>query len=112
MTFEEEGKRLRALDKTIRAVTKAYSSIHAPTDGVRAIRFLNSNEKFDGVKPEDLDQLHIKTRRFRGNSKVATALKNQVFKEFIPENGQLENPLLIMVLTDGAVCNLPSESTQ
>ncbi|RYP39595.1 hypothetical protein DL767_002143 [Monosporascus sp. MG133] len=115
MIFEEEGKRIDALAKTVKAIVKTYSSLHSSTDGegVRAIRFLNGKKKMDHVVPEHLASTvnphPIKRHRFEGGTKLGTALKKKVLEVFVPgiDNEQdgplLYNPLLIVVITDGEV---------
>lgn len=114
MKFEEAGKRRETLDKVVKAVIKMYISVrdddtpttngqNATSKGALAIRFLNSKDKFDNVVPDDLPRLNLLHRKYDGNSKIGTGLKKKVAAHFIPEDGDLKNPLLIMVLTDGAI---------
>ncbi|KAI0388797.1 ankyrin repeat-containing domain protein [Xylariaceae sp. FL0594] len=85
MTFEEMGHRTKAMEKTLKAIVKIYSSLHAPTEGVRAVRFLNSKKRLDNL---------------------GRALRKKILEEFAEDFGdRLANPLLVVVITDGAIEN-------
>lgn len=114
MKFDEAGKRLETLEKVVKAVIKMYTSVRCEdtvttdnqsgtSNGVLAIRFINSNSKFNNVVPGDFDKLKLLSRNFSGSTKIGTALKKKIVAQFVPEDGELKNPLLIMFITDGAV---------
>lgn len=121
MEFEESGKRITALKTVLTLISEIYEAVSDPTDarGIHAIRFLNGNSG-GGKKGQEfptLTDIHktIDEHEFEGLTRIGTGLMRNILKPLVfnetKKNGKtvrtlnkdLKRPLLIMVVTDGAV---------
>ncbi|OQE27890.1 hypothetical protein PENFLA_c005G10787 [Penicillium flavigenum] len=96
------------VERMARAITEAV-----PEEGPSVhLRFINKNDKFDNVKPEDLASKMNFTPD--GSTQLGTALKAKVLNDFLygPVNSGkvLERPLLILTITDGCPNQEPTET--
>ena len=113
MEFEQKGKRKNALKEVLHFLADLYGAVSDGMRGIKAIRFLN------GV--DDLNADHLRRKgeinkvidghEFEGLTRIGTGLMQKVLEPFVftDEPGiprklrQMERPLLIMIITDGAV---------
>ena len=104
MIHEESGKRKRALIQFVDHITKICSM--ANESGILAIRFMNSRggkKNWTGSLQEYLDQ-----HSYGGMARIGTALKRRILDKFAIGNPNQSKPLLVLIVTDGAVC-LPTK---
>ena len=119
MEFVESGKRKEALMDVLHFLARLYGAVSKDMRGIRAIRFLNGGDHLnaDNLNKEDIENV-IKAHRFKGLTRIGAGLMREILKPFVfaddpswvkgtPKLRQLERPLLIMVITDGAVTFSP-----
>jgi len=119
MEFEESGRRKVGIKRVLSAITEVYGAVSGKMRGVRAIRFLNGNHDLRAGNiqtREQIDEL-IDNHVFEGLKRLGTGLMQKILKPFVFDETvkwdkaskqprklkKLERPLLIMVITDGAV---------
>ena len=116
MQFEENGKRKEAVKHVLEIIAEVYGAVYGKKRGIRAIRFLNGSDdlKADNIQTrEEIDEL-IDNHVFEGLTRIGTGLMQKILKPFVFNDtvkwdkqprkpGKLERPLLILVITDGAV---------
>ena len=122
MEFVEGGKRKTALKDVLHFLACLYGTVTGR--GIKAIRFLNdrSHHKKDRILEEkDVHDL-INSHKFEGLTRIGAGLMRHILKPFVFEDDPswvpgtpkklraMERPLLIMVITDGAV-TFPSPSS-
>jgi len=103
MAYEEEGARVKILIQFIDHITEICSM--ANESGILAIRFINNfrdKNNWTGELKGHLDQ-HI----FGGTTKIGTELHKQILRPFAIGNPNQRKPLLVLIVTDGAVCFSP-----
>ena len=107
MIFEENGARKEILIKFVDHITEIYSM--ANESGILAMRFLNDSggkKSWTGKSQEYLDR-----HTFNGVTKIGTELKKKILDQFVIGNRNQSKPLLVLIVTDGAVCLSPNIST-
>ena len=119
MEFEESGKRKDAIKHVLKIIADIYGAVSNKKRGIWAIRFLNGSDDLqaDNIKTrEQIDEL-IDNHSFEGLTRIGTSLMQKILKRFVFDDTvkwdkaskqprklkKLERPLLIMVITDGAV---------
>ncbi|RPB26493.1 hypothetical protein L211DRAFT_680755 [Terfezia boudieri ATCC MYA-4762] len=119
MEFEEAGKRKVAVKNVLAFIADIYGAVSDKKRGISAIRFLNGNDDLDAdniMTAAEIDKV-IDNHEFEGLTRIGTGLMQKILKPFVfdqtvPWNKksgearklkQLGRPLLIMVITDGAV---------
>ncbi|RPB26488.1 hypothetical protein L211DRAFT_680078 [Terfezia boudieri ATCC MYA-4762] len=119
MEFEEYGKRKVAVKNVLAFIADIYGAVSDMKRGIRAIRFLNGKDDLDAdniMTAAEIDKV-IDNHEFQGLTRIGTGLMQRILKPFVfdqtvPWNKksgearklkQLGRPLLIMVITDGAV---------
>jgi len=106
MIYEEKGARKKTLIQFIDHITEICSM--ANESGILAIRFMNSyrgKNNWTGKLTDYLDR-HC----YGGPSRIGTALKERILDRFVIENPNQRKPLLVLIVTDGAVCLSPNTS--
>jgi len=118
MEFEESGKRKEALKDVLDFLARMYGAVSGGQRGIRAIRFLNGSDEddqqADNLKERDEIDRVINEHVFEGVTRIGTGLMQKILKPFvfseerwvkgtIRKLQQMERPLLVMVITDGAV---------
>ena len=120
MEFEEAGKRKVAVKSVLSFIADIYGAVSDKKRGIRAIRFLNGNDDLEAdniMTAEEIDKV-IDNHEFEGLTRIGTGLMQKILKPFVFDDTvkwekksgearklkQLGRPLLIMVITDGAVC--------
>jgi len=119
MEFEEAGRRKVAVKSVLSFIADIYGAVSEKKRGIRAIRFLNGNDDLEADNIRTVDQINevIDNHEFEGLTRIGTGLMQKILKPFVFDETvkwsktsgearklkQLERPLLIMVITDGAV---------
>lgn len=100
MSFEEGGTRIKTLKKVLNIINSIYKHAAEPDTGIRAIRFINNNDDEDNFRgdPSEIIDNHY----FGGTTKIGTELHKKILKPLVLGK-PMKKPLLIMVITDGAV---------
>ncbi|KAI5304716.1 hypothetical protein KEM56_006067 [Ascosphaera pollenicola] len=101
MSFEEGGERLQDLQLILGRV--AFAASLFDDDGIQ-VRFMNSDQRADGLRTEQQAQQLVSTHRFRGLTPLGTNLKSKVIDDLVlPKlrSGNLRKPVLIVTITDG-----------
>lgn len=122
MVFEQGGERKKALKKVLHFLADLYGAVSDDMRGIKAIRFLNGTDDLcaDHLRSNDeIDQV-IDGHVFEGLTCIGAGLMRKILKPFVFDPSpvskkprtlrRMERPLLIMVITDGAVTFLPSLS--
>ena len=123
MEFVESGKRKEALVDVLHFLARLYGAVSEGIHGIKAIRFLNGGQHLKDGQPlsvnnlkkkEDIEDV-IMAHKFKGLTQIGAGLMREILKPFVFAHDpswvkgtpkklqQLERPLLIMVITDGAV---------
>lgn len=120
MEFEESGIRIEVLKSVLVLLAEVFEAMTVDGEkkrGIRSIRFLNDNSKMQDkeIGKDDIEAL-IDKHEFEGLTRIGTGLMQQILKPLLYKEGwkkehgiarelkELPRPLLIMVVTDGAVC--------
>jgi len=106
MIHEENGKRKKTLIQFIDHITEIYSM--ANESGILAMRFMNGyrgKKNWTGKSQDYLDG-----HNYGGLTRIGTALKEKILDKFAIGNSKQSKPLLVLIVTDGAVCLSPSIS--
>lgn len=101
MSFEEGGERLQDLQLVLGRV--AFAASLFDDDGIQ-VRFMNSDERADGLRSEAQAEQLVSSHRFRGLTPLGTNLRSKVIEPLIlPKlrSGNLRKPTLIVTITDG-----------
>ena len=117
MEFLGGGRRKETLRRVLRFLAQLHGALSYGRRGIKAIRFFNSTVEFraDNVQEKaDINDL-IESTKFEGLTCIGARLMRAILKPFVFEDDpswvkgtprklrQMERPLLIMVITDGAV---------
>ena len=100
MINEENGARKKTLIQFIDHITEIYSM--ANESGILAMRFMNGRrgkKNWTGESKNYLDQ-----HNFGGTTRIGTELKKKILDKFAIGNSNQSKPLLVLIVTDGAVC--------
>jgi len=106
MISEENGKRKKTLIQFIDHITEICSM--ANESGILAMRFMNNGggkKNWTGKSKDYLDH-----HSYGGVTRIGTELKKKILDKFAIENSNQSRPLLVLIVTDGAVCLSPSLS--
>ena len=100
MIYEDNGVRKETLIPLIDHITEIYSM--ANESGVLAMRFMNSR---GGKKNwRERSQGYLEQHSYGGMARIGTALKRRILDKFAIGNPHQSKPLLVLIVTDGAVC--------
>jgi len=103
MIYEENGSRKKTLIKFIDHITEIYSM--ANESGILAMTFMNrggGKQNWTGKSQEYLDH-----HSYGGVTRIGTALKKRILDRFVIGNPNQTKPLLVLIVTDVAVCFSP-----
>lgn len=124
MEFEQGGKRKDATKAVLYLLARLYSAVSNDDRGLK-LRFLNGNDDLsadDITTPDQIDAV-INKHQFNGVTCIAGGLIRKILKPLVYSDKpvargnprplrKMERPLLVMVITDGAVTPLsPPVST-
>ncbi|KAI5778462.1 hypothetical protein EDC01DRAFT_345840 [Geopyxis carbonaria] len=98
MHYDQGGQRKVTLEKTLKTIASVYT--HARPQGLNAVRFINGNTGKRNVKRGHVRGI-LKDHEWRGATRIGTQLERKILNDFVYTN--LKRPLLIMIITDGAV---------
>ena len=98
MGMEEDGARVKTLRDTLKVVSKVYT--FGETDGLTAVRLLNTSKPYFKVKPKNVGPL-MKKIVFEGLTDIGTKLRDRVLAEHVTP--EMKKPLLVVALTDADV---------
>ena len=102
MIWEENGERKKTLVELVDHIRKICSM--ANESGTPAMRFMNragDMENWTGKWQEYLDH-----NSYGGLTKIGTEL-NKILDKFAVGDPNQKKPLLVLIITDGAVCFTP-----
>ncbi|BGP53884.1 hypothetical protein JCM8202_006077 [Rhodotorula sphaerocarpa] len=102
MAFEEGGSRIDDAKLIVSRVAQACSAFD--DDGIQ-VRFMNSRTEGNGIKTEQEAVSLVSQIRFSGLTPLGTALDQKVLQPLLlnpARSNQLQKPLLIIAVTDGA----------
>ena len=102
MQFSEEGKRLKTLQETLKAVSAVYS-LASEGKGINTVTLLNSPKLYLNVGPGNIKSL-MKELSFEGLTNIGTKLREKVLIPYARDD--MPRPLLVIVITDGQVRHL------
>ena len=108
MKSEENGRRKETLIKFVDHIMEIY--LMANESGILAMRFMNSARGKKNWKGESLED-YLNRHQYGGLTRIGTALKEKVLDLFAIGNSNQSKPLLVLIVTDGAVCLSPNIST-
>ena len=116
MVFEQGGERREALKKVLHFLASLYGAVSDGTRGVKAIRFLNGTDDLSADNLMSKDEINdvIDNHVFEGLTCMGAGLMRKILKPFVFSDetwdkrsprklASMQRPLLIMVITDGAV---------
>ena len=106
MNNEEGGARKKTLIQFIDHITKIYSM--ANKTGILAMRFLNDS----GGKKNwtGKSRKYLERHSYSGLTRIGTELKKKILDIYAIRNAKQSKPLLVLIVTDGAVCLSPDLS--
>ncbi|KAJ5720637.1 uncharacterized protein N7483_008571 [Penicillium malachiteum] len=99
--FEEKGLRKDQLRQILGIVATAAATFDQ--DGV-SVRFMNSQERGDGIRSVDDVNRLVSQVRFSGLTPLGTGLRSKVIDPMIvapARAGRLDKPVLVITITDG-----------
>ena len=99
MISDKNGER-KTLIQFIDHITETYSM--ANESGILAMRFMNSKrgkKNWTGKSKEYLDH-----HQYGGVTRIGTELKKKLLDKFVIGNRNQNKPLLVLIVTNGAVC--------
>ncbi|PUU79846.1 hypothetical protein B9Z19DRAFT_1045931 [Tuber borchii] len=99
MIGEENGKRKKTLIEFVDHITDIYQM--ANKSGILAMRFLNGSrgkKNWTGRSQKYLDR-----HTYSGLTKIGTELKEKILDIYAIKNAKQSKPLLVLIVTDGAV---------
>jgi len=99
MIYEEKGSRKKTLIQFIDHITDIYQM--ANESGILAMRFMNGRrgkKNWTGKSQEYLNE-----HSYGGLTRIGTALKEKILDLFVIGNPNQSKPLLVLIVTDGAV---------
>jgi len=100
MIREEDGKRKETLIQFIDRITEIYSM--ANESGILAMRFMNGRGGRENWTEKSKD--YLDHHSYGGVTRIGTELKKKILDKFAIGNPNQSKPLLVLVVTDGAVC--------
>jgi hypothetical protein len=98
MKYEENGERIKTLQKTLDNIANVYGL--ARDQGIITVRFLNAPQGKKNVTVKTVKSV-LKNHNYGGVTRIGTELKKKILDRFV--NKDMAKPLLIMIITDGAV---------
>ena len=107
MISEENGARKETLIQFVDHITEIY--LMANKSGILAMRFVNGyrgKKNWTGKSREYLDR-----HDYSGIARIGTSLKEKILDRFVIRNTNQSKPLLVLIVTDRAVCLSPKVST-
>lgn len=99
MVYDQKGARIKTLQKILNAIADIYNL--ARDRGIMTVRFLNATKGKKNVTAQTVKTV-IKGHDYGGVTRIGTELKKKILDKFVL-GIEMKKPLLIMVITDGAV---------
>jgi len=99
MVHEEDGKRKETLIQYIDHITDIYKLANG--SGILGLRFMNSR----GGKPNwtGKSKDYLDKHEYGGVTRIGTELHRKILKKFAMNKPNQSKPLLVLIVTDGAV---------
>lgn len=98
MKYEENGERIKTVQKTLDNIANVYGL--ARDQGIITVRFLNAPQGKKNVTVKTVKSV-LKNHNYGGVTRIGTELKKKILDRFVTND--MAKPLLIMIITDGAV---------
>ena len=102
MVHEENGARKNALIQFVDHITEIYSM--ANESGILAMRFMNGRKGKKNWTQESSKE-YLDGHSYGGLTRIGVALREKILDIFV--NSKQSRPLLVLIVTDGAVCLSP-----
>ncbi|PUU79854.1 hypothetical protein B9Z19DRAFT_977536 [Tuber borchii] len=99
MILEEDGQRKDTLIGLIKEISEIFSMANGPD--AHTMHFLNTRQVKKGTDENWGD--YLDRHKFGGVTRIGTELKKQILDEFVIQNSNQSKPLLVLILTDGAI---------
>jgi len=112
MVFEENGERIQDLKLILGKVAEVATLFD--DDGI-LIRFMNNNTQGNGIRDSASAAALIQQINFSGMTPLGTNLMNKVIQPFLQgqlQQGTLQKPILVIVITDGEPVGEPANTVQ
>jgi len=106
MISEDDGERKETLIQFVDHITEIYSMVNE--SGILAMRFMNHAGGKKNWKNKSQDYLDNHT--YGGVTRIGTELKKKILDKFVIRNSGQSKPLLVLIVTDGAVSLSPKIS--
>ena len=106
MIREEGGKRKKTLIEFVDYITEICSM--ANESGVFAMRFMNSGGGKKNWTEKSKD--YLDHHSYGNVTRIGTELKRKILDKFVIGNPNQSKPLLVLIVSDGAVCFSPDLS--
>ena len=121
MEFVESGRRKETLINILYFLARFYGTVSEGMRGIKAIRFLNGGDHFsaDNLRSKEDIKNVINSHKFKGLARIGVGLMREILRPFVFADDsswvkgtprklrQMERPLLVIVLTAGAVTFSP-----
>jgi len=104
MISEDDGGRKETLIQFVDHITEIYSM--ANESGIFAMRFMNSRVGKKNWKGKSQD--YLDRHSYGGVAGIGAELKKKILDIFAIGNSKQNKPLLVLIVTDGAVCLSPN----
>jgi len=106
MISEENSQGKKTLIQFIDHITEIYSM--ANESGILAMRFMNSRRGKKNWTRKS--QEYIDRHSYGGVTRIGTELRKKILDRFAIGNPNQKKPLLVLIITTGAVCFSPDIS--
>ena len=124
MEFVESGRRKEALINVLYFFARLYKVVSGSMQGIRAICFLNGGGHFNTENLKEKDDIMniVNSNKFKGLARIGLGLMKRILQPLVFTDDpswvkgtprklqQMEQPLLVLVITDGRVtfplCNI------
>ena len=106
MISQDDGERKETLIQFVDHITEIYSMVNE--SGILAMRFMNRGGGKKNWK--DKSQDYLDNHSYGGVTRIGTELKKKLLDKFVIRNSGQSKPLLVLIVTDGAVSLSPKIS--
>ena len=101
MVNEDNGERKKTLIEYVDHITDIYSM--ANESGILAMRFINGRGGKKKWTGEPSSREYLESHKYEGLTRIGTELKKKILDFYAIRNSKQSKPLLVLIVTDGAV---------